>query len=82
MSTIEEDEYQPLSMWTVYDHPDDFPRMFIARRYEVTALQIKTTVDALASEDLESIRKHLRRLGLTVVGRYEDDDPKTLETWI
>ena len=34
MATVKRDPIR-LSMWTVYDHPSDFPDLFIARRWEV-----------------------------------------------
>ena len=57
-----------LSMWTVYDHPSDYPRGFIARRFEVDGKGSRATRDVLTSDDLDVLRGQLVARGLTMYG--------------
>lgn len=70
-----------LSMWTVYDHPDDFPHSYVARRYEVTAAGPTVTSDIVQGE-LDVIRKSFEHCGLTCIARDEGDDAYIVETWL
>ena len=72
----------PLQMWTVYDHPLDYPDFFVARRFEVTADGAMPTSIALHSEDLEELREALMSQGFTPLARDPMDDPKIVETWL
>lgn len=67
-----------ISIWTVYDHPTDYPESFVARRF----CGIKATRDRIVVKDLEAIRKTMRALGLRCLARFPEDDPKIIETWI
>lgn len=73
-----------LSMWTVYDHPRDFPNNYVARRFEIGGggSGPKITTDLMVGFDLEQMRGYLRSLGLTVIPRSEGDDPVIVECWI
>lgn len=63
-----------LSIWTVYDHPKDFPDYFVARRCVAYAKGVKTTNDIVQSTDLNRLRAVLTLKGLTVLHR----DPATI----
>jgi hypothetical protein len=67
-----------LSMWTIYDHPSDYPDVFIARRFEYD----QPTSDLVITKDLASIRHAFRRAGLTCFMRADEDDPCIMETWL
>ena len=67
-----------LSIWTVYDHPSDFPNNYVARRFDGET----PTGDIMVCPELEQIREQLRSLGLVQIARMDGDDPKILETWI
>lgn len=71
-----------LSMWTVYDHPRDYPKGFIARRFEVDGRGARPTRDVMVSDDLDALRLMLMKRGLTALARNEEDDPKIVETWL
>lgn len=71
-----------LSLWTVYDHPRDYPHGYIARRWEIERTGPEATDDVLHAHDLESIREHLRNLGLTCLARHAEDEPQIVETWL
>lgn len=74
----------PLSMWTVYDRPTDYPHGIIARRYEVTAEGAVPMLDCIAGPTLEAVREHLmHHAGMSVpLPRDPNDHPTVLETWI
>jgi hypothetical protein len=67
-----------LSIWTVYDHPSDFPDRFVARRFVLD----QPTEDYLYSEDIGSLRAVLMARGLTKLHRHPSDDPVIMETWL
>jgi len=72
-----------LSMWTIYDHPTDFPDSFIARRFEVGgghghAIATEDTVQG----DIDALRESFAKAGLICLRRNENDDPKIVETWL
>jgi hypothetical protein len=69
-------------MWTVYDHPKDFPNEFIARRFEVDGKGARATADILTSSSLDLLRSELVHRGLTVINRLPADDPKIVEVWL
>lgn len=69
-------------MWTIYEHPADYPDRYVARLWVVTAGQRRDSGSFLASPDLELIRHFLQnQLHLTVIPRSPDDDPVILESW-
>jgi hypothetical protein len=71
-----------LSIWSVYDHPDDFPESYIAKRFELHAGEVYSTNDFMIHHDLGLLRHRLERCGLFCIPRYDDDDPKIVETWV
>lgn len=73
---------EPLRMWTVYDHPTDYPDVYVARLFEVTASGAKPTSIMLHSEELSGIRAAMMANGLTRLQRSEDDDAKIVEVWL
>ena len=72
-----------MSLWTVYDHPTDFPNNYVAREWVVEDGRLGPTGNFMLANDVEIIREillvqmHLHRLP-----RNENDDPKIVETWI
>lgn len=73
MSTTE-----TLSIWTIYDHPRDFPDAYVARRFEYD----RATGDVMLSADLGSLRDAFQASGLVCITRHPTDDPVILETWL
>lgn len=71
-----------LSLWTVYDHPKDFPHGYIARRWEVTPAGATPTGDIITNPSLELMRVMMEAQGLSCLPRQEDDDPAVLESWL
>lgn len=73
-----------LAMWTVYDHPSDFPRGYVARRFEIgKGLDgPQPTDDVVGAGDLQQLRDSLRHAGLVCLTRNEGDEPQIVETWL
>ncbi len=77
-----------LDMWTVYDHPTDYPHDFIARRHVLrTGVPLdkpmaEPTGDTIRSGDIELIRAQLRGAGLTCIPRMDGDEPQIVEVWL
>lgn len=71
-----------MSMWVVYDHPLDYPTVFVARRHEVTKEGSRPTDEAIASSNLDLLRDELVGRGLTPLLRNDGDDAKVVEVWL
>lgn len=77
------DERDPLSMWTVYDHPSDYPEKFVARRFDVDKDGARPSASIIVAPDLETLRGILLcEMRLTCLTRNEGDDPCIVETWL
>jgi hypothetical protein len=70
-----------LNIWTVYDHPKDFPDGFVARRFECLGPAPVATNDVVQG-DLPAIRDAFSRCGLTRLLRNDGDEPQIVESWI
>ncbi len=68
----------PLSLWTVYDHPNDYPEHFVARRFVLN----QPTTDVLLSDTVDGLRELFVEKGLIRLERFEQDDPKIVEVWV
>lgn len=69
---------EELPVWTVYDHPRDFPHCYVARKF----LSARPTPEFIVSPDLASLREVLAYKGLIPLTRDPSDDPVILESWI
>lgn len=71
-------------MWTIYDHPSDYPNEFVARLFEIRATGATATGHVVAAPTLPLIRRVVQRLapGSVCVGRRPDDEPVVVETWL
>lgn len=65
------------SLWTVYDSPEDYPGLYVARRFELD----KPTSDVLVSNSLDVLRALLPPF-LHRIPRSAGDVPCIVETWI
>lgn len=76
-------EESGIYMMVVYDHPNDFPLEYVARRYRIRAGQVSAQEDVLRDTDLERLRERIRAEGFnTRIERYPNDDPVIVESWI
>ena len=73
---------ETLSVWVVYDHPPDYPRHYVARRFIVNAAGQRLSTDFMYAVDIEAIRAVLRKRGLAMLARDPRDAPKIVEVWI
>lgn len=71
-----------LNIWTMFDHPTDFPEHYVVRLSVVTAAGPNITNVTLYSEDLEELREAMRAQGLVCLERDPEDDPKIIEVWL
>jgi len=70
-------------MWTVYDHPKDYPDKYVARRFDVGRDGTKMSNSIIIAGDLEVLRTILAiEMQLTCLPRSKDDDAVILETWV
>ena len=70
-----------LSIWTIYDHPKDFPSSYVARRHEIGEGVVRPT-DDIVQGDLRIIRKSFEQCGLTRMPRDAADEPQIMESWL
>jgi hypothetical protein len=71
-----------LSMWAVYDHPKDFPNMFVAREFLVGLGHVWPTQNLIQSKTPSVIRRRMLDMGMICLVRDPDDDPVILEVWL
>lgn len=67
-----------LTIWTIYDHPTDYPNAWVARAHDVPG---GPTDRVEVADSLEALRAKLPR-GLTMLARHPDDDPVIREVWL
>ena len=71
-----------LSIWTVYDHPRDYPDSWVARRSAISrTVGVVITADMFTADTLDELRALLPP-GLYRLPRYPQDDPKIVEVWL
>lgn len=66
-----------LFIWTIFDHPLDYPSGFIARKFILD----QPTKQTMRGSSLESVRVQLPH-GLTCIPRDKDDHPSVVESWL
>ena len=72
-----------LAMWTVYDHPKDYPDKFVARRFDVDASGPRPSASVIIMDDLDDLRDILAYdMHLTCLSRSPEDEPQIVETWL
>lgn len=72
-----------LEMWTVYDHPRDFPNDYVARKWVVNGDgSYGPDEEVMICSELEPIRERLAASGYACMPRDPNDDATILETWI
>jgi hypothetical protein len=70
-----------LCLWTIYDHPRDYPQGICARRHELAGGKSTPTEHLLVGE-LGFLRAIFREAKLVCICRQENDDKPIVETWI
>lgn len=69
-----------VEIWTVYDHPSDYPNKIVARKF----LNDKPTKEFIIGDNIKSVRKQLlsHNPNLTRFEPHPTDDIVILETWL
>ncbi len=67
-----------ISMWTIFDHPLEYPGYFVARYF----IMDRPTTSLILSESLDPLRDTLAAAGFVMLARSPEDDPKIVEVWI
>jgi hypothetical protein len=70
-------------MYTIYDHPLDFPHSFVVRRWTIDGGH-EPKPDELpfaVGPSLDAVRDVLP-VGLICLPRQEGDEPQVVETWL
>jgi hypothetical protein len=70
-----------VSGWTVFDHPRDYPDVFVARRWVARRGEVVPTHDMFTADSLAELRA-LLPAGLICVPRMPWDDTKIVEVWL
>jgi len=67
-----------IGMWTVYDHPKDYPNAYVARLWNGTV----PASDVILCTDIDELRGILQKKGFVKLMRQKGDDPVIMEVWI
>lgn len=80
-----------LPMWTIYDHPRDYPYGFVIRKSFIWSMPWPNgkrvgahcqAQGAIMYATLAQARNHCASLGGTPLARHPGEDPVIVETWI
>jgi hypothetical protein len=66
-----------LDFWAIYEKPDDFPTLFVARKFE---WEVQTYI-FFTGMTLGAVRRQLP-MGLSYRSRGLAEDPKIIESWM
>jgi len=69
---------ETLSLWTIYDHPTDYPNNFVARRFDLD----RPTPEHIVANSLDELRQMMMNAGLSCLTRNPEDEPHIVETWL
>jgi hypothetical protein len=84
LNRLQCNEMNAITLWTIYQQPDDFPHHFVARRFEVQSGELHHTNQVIVAGNVTAIRKHLEQYHISgvVMPRTDNDDPTVIETWL
>lgn len=66
-----------IRVWTIYDHPEDYPDSFIARKF----LNNSPTDDIIVSDNLANIEQELEDMGYCELPVHEPN-PQIVSVWM
>lgn len=79
-------EQQPaMLIWTLYDHPKDYPDCFVARAYGMMTGLPLADEPAITAATVEELRAKVQARSphvLDCLGRHPDDDDNIIESWL
>jgi hypothetical protein len=68
-------------MWTIYDHPRDYPDAFVARKWLIGGgPEPGPTDEVMTAATLDELRRLM--FGLACIPRWPEDDPCIVEVWL
>lgn len=67
-----------MQIWTIYDHPKDFPNNYVARCF----VNGRPTDSLIIYPEIQPLRDLFEGMGLVCMPRDENDDPVIVESWI
>jgi hypothetical protein len=70
-----------MSFITVFQHPHDYPRQIVARRFYVEGSKVVSSDLVATGHTLRDVQLTLTDLGLVRRSRSHDDLPQVLEVW-
>lgn len=70
-----------MRIYTIYDHPKDYPNHFVMRVFDVSASASTPTGDFTIADTLEEVRKAIPS-ECVCIARDLTDDPVVVESWI
>jgi hypothetical protein len=77
--SIEEARKRLPPMWTIYDHPRDYPKHFVVRRW----YGLIPDGEPMLCDTLTAAREYIAEQGGCVpIARDATDDPVIIETWL
>lgn len=65
-------------LWTIYDHPTDYPNSYVARQFVCD----RPTDKVIAKDTIEELREAIGSENLARFERSPFDDPKIVEVWV
>jgi hypothetical protein len=70
-----------MEIWVLYDHPQDYPDSYVARKFWVDVPTAEIVIsDSL--QDLRHIVKSVEQRELTLIERSDCDAPCIVECWL
>lgn len=71
-----------LRMWTIYDHPTDFPEHWVVRPGRALPNRYVPAPRAWPFDTLEQCHEFLAPFHLTLLQRGDPDEPNIAEVWL
>lgn len=73
--------HRTLEIWTIYDHPTDYPDHFVVRKNIIGPGRVWADLKCRLFDTLEAARESLPP-HLTRLHRDQHDEPQIVETWL
>ncbi len=74
---------KPIDNYVVFDSPEDYPGLFVVRRFVVTQGKIDPDEDPyMLGSDYYLIEREMAIKGLFRIPRSQEDPPSLMETWV
>lgn len=74
--------YDRLIIWTLYEHPTDYPNEYVLRRFDVEPDMAIGTKHCLTADTADELRDAAMRAGLTRIKRNPEDESQVMESWL